>query len=88
MKVNSTTKQVDCKLTSAPMINAVGIFLYAQHGYKTSRKKAEKQKFVNLIMSWEHPMLTNAVAEGILSGKIETRLHEAEGEVEFTINEK
>lgn len=85
MKVNSTTEQVNCKLISGPMIYAPNIFRYAQHGYRTSRKKAEKQKFVNIIMAWEHPMLTAQIAEGILSGKIETVIHEEAGEVEFTI---
>jgi len=78
---------VDIKLTSGPMIHAPGIFRYAQHGYKTSRKKADKKRFISIIMSWEHPMMTEQVAEGILSGKIETKMHEEAGEVEFTIDE-
>jgi hypothetical protein len=68
------------------MIHAPGIFRYAQYGYKTSRKKADKQRFVNLIMSWEHPMLDETVAHGILSGKVKTIIHEDAGEVEFTVN--
>jgi len=79
---------VDVRLTSGPMIYAPGIFRYAQHGYKTSRKKADKQRFISIIMAWEHPMMNKNVAEGILSGKIETRLLEESGVVEFTINEK
>ena len=76
---------VSVRLTSNPMIHAPGIFRYAQHGYKTSRKKADKQKFVNLIMSWEHPMMDETVVHGILSGKVDVTIFEDAGEVEFTI---
>lgn len=78
---------IDCQLVSGPMIHAPTIFRYAQHGYKTSRKKAEKKKFVNLLMAWEHPMMTESIAEALLSGKIETVSNWDEGTVGFVINE-
>lgn len=78
---------IDCQLVSGPMIHAPTIFRYAQHGYATSRKKAEKKKFVNLILAWEHPMMTEQIAEALLSGKIETVSNWDEGTVGFVINE-
>jgi hypothetical protein len=84
LKVNSVEEKVDVALESAPMIWAPGIIRYAINGYRAGGKK-DKAKMVNIVMCWNHPMMTEDIATGILTGRIPVTFDETEGKVRFTL---
>jgi hypothetical protein len=68
-------------LNSTDFIHAPSIFSFARQGYLSSRRKTDKEKFLNVILSWKMP---KEVAVALLSGKITPTITENDS-VTFTI---
>ena len=76
-----TPKTGTYRLTSTKFVDAPSIVAYCQHGYASTRSKAQKSRFVDVLKAWH---LASDVAEKLCKGAVPFTIGE-EREVIFSL---
>lgn len=73
-------------LKSAPLVNAPNVIRWAVNNYKFGDTN-QKQRMVEVVMCWDHQLMTETIARQILDGSIPLDYDDTEGNVKVHIGQ-